>query len=104
MKKFASVLVLALMAVLMLSVFAPALAEEAAAPATDSAIPAKAIAAAAGAGAIAMGISIGKATEAISRQPEATDSIRGSLMIGLVFIETAIIYALIVAILVVFVL
>ena len=89
MKKFASVLVLALMAVLMLSVFAPALAEEAAA---------------AGAGAIAMGISIGKATEAISRQPEATDSIRGSLMIGLVFIETAIIYALIVAILVVFVL
>ena len=95
MKKFASVLVLALMAVLMLSVFAPALAEEAAAAATDSAIPAKAIAAAiaiaaaAGAGAIAMGISIGKATEAISRQPEATDSIRGSLMIGLVFIETA---------------
>ena len=108
MKKFASVLVLALMAVLMLSVFAPALAEEAAAAATDSAIPAKAIAAAiaiaAAAGAIAMGISIGKATEAISRQPEATDSIRGSLMIGLVFIETAIIYALIVAILVVFVL
>ena len=108
MKKFASVLVLALMAVLMLSVFAPALAEEAAAAATDSAIPAKAIAAAiaiaAGAVAIAMGISIGKATEAISRQPEATDSIRGSLMIGLVFIETAIIYALIVAILVVFVL
>ena len=97
MKKFASVLVLALMAVLMLSVFAPALAEEAAAAAI-------AIAAAAGAGAIAMGISIGKATEAISRQPEATDSIRGSLMIGLVFIETAIIYALIVAILVVFVL
>ena len=101
MKKFASVLVLALMAVL---------TEEAAAAATDSAIPAKAIAAAiaiaaaAGAGAIAMGISIGKATEAISRQPEATDSIRGSLMIGLVFIETAIIYALIVAILVVFVL
>lgn len=76
MKKFASVLVLALMAVLMFSVFAPALAEEAAAAATDSAIPAKAIAAAiaiaaaAGAGAIAMGISIGKATEAISRQPK----------------------------------
>lgn len=112
MKKFASVLVLALMAVLMLSVFAPALAEEApaAVAATDSAIPAKAIAAAiaiaaaAGAGAIAMGMSISKATDAIARQPEATDSIRGSLMIGLVFIETAIIYALIVAILVIFVL
>ena len=111
MKKFASVLVLALMAVLMLSVFAPAMAEEATtAVATDSAIPAKAIAAAiaiaaaAGAGAIAMGMSISKATDAIARQPEATDSIRGSLMIGLVFIETAIIYALIVAILVIFVL
>ena len=51
-----------------------------------------------------MGFAIAKSNEAISRQPEATDSIRGSLMIGLVFIETAIIYALIVAILVVFVL
>lgn len=113
MKKFASILTLALMAVLMLSVFAPALAEEAttaAVVATDSAVPAKAIAAAiaiaaaAGAGAIAMGMAISKATDAIARQPEATDSIRGSLMIGLVFIETAIIYALIVAILVIFVL
>lgn len=112
MKKFASILTLALMAVLMLSMFAPALAEEATAAvaATDSAVPAKAIAAAiaiaaaAGAGAIGMGMAISKATEAIARQPEATDSIRGSLMIGLVFIETAIIYALIVAILVIFVL
>ena len=51
-----------------------------------------------------MGISISKATESISRQPEAAGSIRTSLMLGLVFIETAIIYALIVAILIVFVL
>lgn len=59
---------------------------------------------AAAAGAIGMGIAIGKSTEGISRQPEAEGKIRTTLMLGLVFIETAIIYALIVAILIVFVL
>ena len=58
---------------------------------------------AAAAGAIAMGIAIAKSAEGISRQPEAEGSIRTSLMLGLVFIETAIIYALIVAILIIFV-
>lgn len=62
------------------------------------------IAIAAGAGAIAMGMAIAKAVDGISRQPEADGKIRTSLMLGLVFIETAIIYALIVAILVIFVL
>ena len=89
-----------------------ALAEEVAAPAAaaDDATGLKAIAAAVTialasvAGAISMGISISKAAESISRQPEAAGSIRTSLMLGLVFIETAIIYALIVAILIVFVL
>ena len=37
-------------------------------------------------------------------QPEAADKIRAGMMLGLVFIETAIIYALIVAILIIFVL
>ena len=59
---------------------------------------------AAGAGAIAMGWAIAKSSEGISRQPEAEGKIRTSLMLGLVFIETAIIYALIVAILIIFVL
>ncbi len=59
---------------------------------------------AAAAGAIGMGMAIGKSTEGISRQPEAEGKIRTTLMLGLVFIETAIIYALIVAILIVFVL
>lgn len=59
---------------------------------------------AAAGGAVAMGLSIAKAVEGISRQPEAEGKIRTSLMLGLVFIETAIIYALIVAILVIFVL
>ena len=44
------------------------------------------------------------ASEGISRQPEAAGSIRTSLMLGLVFIETVVIYALIIAILVIFVL
>lgn len=54
--------------------------------------------------AIAMGMAISKSTESISRQPEAEGPIRTALMLGLVFIETAVIYALIVAILVIFVL
>ena len=56
------------------------------------------------AGAVMMGLSIMKAIDGIARQPEAEGKIRTTLMLGLVFIETAIIYALIVAILVVFVL
>ena len=45
-----------------------------------------------------------KTAEGISRQPEAEGRIRTAMMLGLVFIETAIIYALIVAILIIFVL
>ena len=59
---------------------------------------------AATAGAVSMGWAIAKSSEGISRQPEAEGAIRTSLMLGLVFIETAIIYALIVAILIIFVL
>lgn len=59
---------------------------------------------AAGLGALGMGIAIAKSAEGISRQPEAEGKIRTTLMLGLVFIETAIIYALVVAILIIFVL
>lgn len=55
-------------------------------------------------GAIAMGIAIAKTSEGMARQPEAEGKLRTTLMLGLVFIETAIIYALIVAILIIFVL
>ena len=55
-------------------------------------------------GAIGMGMAISKSAEGISRQPEADGKIRTTLMLGLVFIETAIIYALVIAILIVFVL
>ena len=49
-------------------------------------------------GGIGMGISGGKAAEGISRQPEADGKIRTNFMLGLVFIETAIIDALLVVI------
>lgn len=55
-------------------------------------------------GAIGMGLAIAKSAEGISRQPEADGKIRTTLMLGLVFVETAIIYALVVAILIIFVL
>jgi len=55
-------------------------------------------------GAIAMGMAIAKSVEGIARQPEAEGKIRTSLMLGLVFVETVVIYALIVAILIIFVL
>ena len=51
-----------------------------------------------------MGIVGGKAADGISRQPDMEGKIRTTLMLDLVFIETAIIYALLVVILVIFVL
>lgn len=63
-----------------------------------------AIGLAAAGGAIGMGLVAGKSVEGIARQPEAESKIRTTLMLGLVFIETAIIYALLVVILIIFVL
>jgi F-type H+-transporting ATPase subunit c len=56
------------------------------------------------AGAIGMAMAISKSTESMARQPEMAGKINSAMMLGLVFIETAIIYALIIAILVIFVL
>lgn len=61
------------------------------------------IAALCGAGAaIGMGIATGKASEAIARQPEAAGKINSSLLFGLILMETCAIYALLVAILLIF--
>ncbi len=58
--------------------------------------------------AFAAGYGIGKigtaAMEAIARQPELKGDIRTNLILGIVFMETAIIYALLVVILIIFVL
>lgn len=59
---------------------------------------------AAAGGAISMGMLGAKSSESIARQPEAEGKIRTSMMLTLVFIETAIIYALLAAILIIFVL
>ena len=119
LKKF---LVLAGVLVIILSLAAPAFADspedsadtvlsaQAEVQEEDNSIGLKAIAAgiavgiAAAGGAVGMGIVAGKSTEGISRQPEAEGKIRTTLMLGLVFIETAIIYALLVVILIIFVL
>jgi len=113
LKKF---IALAGVLMLTLALTAPAFAAEApagpepAAQAEDNTTSFKAIAAglavgvAATAGAISMGLATAKATEGIARQPEAEGKIRTALMLGLVFIETAIIYALLAAILIIFVL
>ena len=106
-------LTLALFVVVALA--APALAAAEGAPApeaaqTDNSLGLKAVAAgiavglAAAGGAVGMGLATAKSAEGISRQPEAEGKIRTSLMLGLVFIETAMIYALLVVILIIFVL
>lgn len=53
------------------------------------------------AAALGMALVIGKALDGIARQPEAEAKIRTTLILGLVFIETIIIYALLIAILLV---
>ena len=106
-------LVLALTALFTVTAFAdtepaadaPAQTEQTTDSSVDSAkamASAIAIGVAAAGGAIGMGIS--KSAEGIARQPEAEGKIRTTMMLGLVFLETAIIYALLVVILIIFVL
>ena len=104
----------AMMMVLTVGVFADtgdtAAAGDAAAAAAATTTGLKAIAAgiaiglAACGGAIGMGLLGAKTSEGISRQPEADGKIRTSFMLGLVFIETVVIYALLTVILIIFVL
>lgn len=54
-------------------------------------------------GTLGMGIAIFKSADGVARQPEAGGQIQTQLMLGLVFIETVVIYALIVTILIIFV-
>jgi len=85
-------------------------AAEAAESTQDNSTSAKAIAAAicvglgALGGTLGMGIAIAKSSESIARQPESEGKIRTNLMLGLIFVETAIIYALVIAIMIIFVL
>ena len=123
-KSFKGIIILLTFIIMMLVVSIPAFATNEADVTTDTAITTeatteetdnntigdKAMAAAivvglaAAAGAVGMGWAIAKSVEGISRQPEAEGKIRTTLMLGLVFVETAIIYALVIAILIIFVL
>jgi len=49
------------------------------------------------------GLAVGKAVEAIGRQPEAAGSIRGTLIVGLAITETGGIYGLFIAIVLTFI-
>lgn len=106
-KNITKIITLSIIVTLTLLIAMPAFA---AGEQADNTLGFKAIAAAiaiglsAAAGAIGMGIAIAKAAEGISRQPEAEEKIRTTLMLGLVFVETAIIYALVISILIIFVL
>ena len=101
-------LVLALTALLTVTAFADTAPADGTAAQTeetaDSGVSAIAIGVAAAGGAIGMGMAIAKSAEGIARQPEAEGKIRTTMMLGLVFLETAIIYALLVVILIIFVL
>ncbi|MCR5209490.1 MAG: ATP synthase F0 subunit C [Lachnospiraceae bacterium] len=55
-------------------------------------------------GALGMGMAVARCGEGIARQPEAAGKIQTIMMLGLVFIETVVIYALIIGILTIFVL
>ena len=116
-KQLKKIFVLAGVLALALALALPALAAEpapdggeAAVVQEDNTLGLKAIAAgiavgvAAAGGAVAMGMATAKSTESIARQPEAEGKVRTTLMLGLVFIETAIIYALLAVILIIFVL
>ena len=59
---------------------------------------------AAAAGAIGMGIAVAKSAESMARQPEIAGKINSTRMLDMVFREPAIIYALVIAILIIFVL
>lgn len=57
-----------------------------------------------GLAAIGMGLATKNAVESIARQPEASGKINSSLMFGLIMMETTAVYALLVAILIIFIL
>ncbi|MCD6097990.1 ATP synthase F0 subunit C [bacterium] len=61
-----------------------------------------ALSAAAIGGAFSMGKSVSKALESIARQPEAGNSIRTNLIIGLAMIESLVIYVLVIALIILY--
>lgn len=119
MKKFRKLTALLMLLGVMFVVSVPAFAAEedavvtteaAAEDSASSSVAGKALGAgicvgiAAGLGALGMGMATGRSSEAMARQPEIRGELRTNLILGIVFMETAIIYALVIAVLIIFVL
>jgi F-type H+-transporting ATPase subunit c len=93
------------LAVVALGLVSPAYAQEPAASGAATGTVAQwsiitagfALAFAAGLGALAQGRSIAAAVEAIARNPSAIGDIRGNLILGLVLIESLVIYVLLIS-------
>lgn len=88
----------------------PVYAQEAAAGAVSSSVTQWAVvtagfalAIAAAFGAMAQGRAVSAAAEGIARNPGAADQIRGALLLGLVLIESLVIYVLLVSLIIFFV-
>ena len=107
MKKFYAVLALVAVAGLLSPVYAQeAAAAGAVAPnVTQWAVftAGFALAIAAAFGAMAQGRAVSAAAEGIARNPGAADAIRGALLLGLVLIESLVIYVLLVSLIIFFV-
>ena len=107
-KRFALVVTLFVLA---LGVTSPVYAQEAAAAASTgvevvrwSIITAGfALAIAAAFGALSQGMSVSAAVEGIARNPAAANDIRGSLILGLVLIESLVIYVLLISLILFFI-
>ena len=94
---------------LVLGFVSPAHAQEAAAAATDPSVAqwsiitaGFALAVAAAGGAIGQGRAVASAAEAIARNPGAVGDIRGTLILGLVLIESLVIYVLLISLILFF--
>lgn len=93
-----------------LALASPAYAQEAASSAANSGLvqwsiitAGFALAIAAFGGAIGQGKAVASATEAIARNPGAAGEIRGALILGLVLIESLVIYVLLVTLILFFI-
>ena len=101
---------LTLSMVLVAGLFAPAFAQGQEAAATTQAVVAQwsiitagfALAFAAAFGALGQGKAVSAAVEGIARNPGAAGDIRGSLILGLVLIESLVIYVLVISFLLFF--
>jgi F-type H+-transporting ATPase subunit c len=95
---------------LVLGIVSPVYAQEAAGAGTNSELvkwsiitAGFALGIAAGLAAIGQGLSVSKATEALARNPSAAGEIRGALILGLVLIESLVIYVLLISLILFFI-